>query len=82
MTDDLFWSSNRFHWCALAAGFLAASEGRLDDSLYVRELAYHFFESGAFKGRVKTVESPSLQTDAPAVRKTLTMPTKRARVEA
>lgn len=29
MTDD-FWD-NRFHWCALAAGFLAA-DGRLGDS--------------------------------------------------
>lgn len=47
-----FWG-NRFHWCALAAGFLAASEGRLDDSLYVRELAYSFYEEGAFHDRVK-----------------------------
>ncbi len=49
MTDD-FWE-NRFHWCALAAGFLAASEGRLEDSAYVRELAYAFYEEGAFAGR-------------------------------
>jgi hypothetical protein len=52
MTDD-FWN-NRWHWCVLAAGFLAASEGRLDDSLYVKELAYFFFEDGAFRDRVKT----------------------------
>ena len=42
-----FWE-NRFHWCALAAGFLAATEGRLDDSAYVQKLAYEFFEAGAF----------------------------------
>ncbi len=48
---DPFWS-NRFHWCALAAGFLAASEGRLDDALYVRELAYSLYEEGAFRDRV------------------------------
>lgn len=46
-----FWN-NRFHWCALAAGFIAAVEDRLDDALYVRELAYTFYEEGAFKGRV------------------------------
>jgi hypothetical protein len=47
MTDD-FWS-DRFHWCALTAGFIAASEGRLQDSEYVRRLAYEFFDEGAFK---------------------------------
>ena len=52
MTADDFWS-NRFHYCALAAGFIAASEGKLDDSLYVRELAYSFYEEGAFRDRVK-----------------------------
>jgi hypothetical protein len=46
-----FWS-DRFHWCALAAGFLAACEGRLDDSTYVKELAYEMYESGAFRDRV------------------------------
>ncbi len=54
MTDadpDEFWS-NRFHWRALAAGFLAASEGRLDDSAYVRKLAYEFFDTGAFRDRI------------------------------
>jgi hypothetical protein len=45
---DPVWS-NRFHWCALAAGFLAAAEGRLDDSEYVRKLAYEFYETGAFQ---------------------------------
>jgi hypothetical protein len=51
MTDP-FWN-DRWHWCALAAGFLAASEGRLEDSEYVRKLAYAFFEEGAFQNRVK-----------------------------
>jgi hypothetical protein len=57
MTADSeeFWH-NRFHWCAVAAGFLAASEGRLDDSLYVRELAYTFYEQGAFHDRVKQIK--------------------------
>ena len=50
MNDD-FWS-NRFHWCALAAGFLAHSEGRLQDSDYVRSLAYEFYETGAFTAAV------------------------------
>jgi hypothetical protein len=49
-SDKDFWS-NRFHWCALAAGFLAASEGRLDDSSYVCGLAYDMFNSGAFSDR-------------------------------
>jgi hypothetical protein len=48
--DDDFWS-NRFHHCALAAGFLAASEGRLDDSRYVQQLAYSLYEQRAFRGR-------------------------------
>lgn len=47
MADDEFWS-NRFHACALAAGFIAAAEGRLDDSRYVRDLAYGMYEDGAF----------------------------------
>ena len=51
MTDD-FWK-NRFHWCALAAGFIAASEGRIEDSAYVRELAYSMFEEGAFQDRCR-----------------------------
>jgi hypothetical protein len=56
MTTDPFWS-NRFHYCALTAGFIAASEGRLDDALYVRELAYALFEEGAFRDRVKHPQS-------------------------
>jgi len=56
MTSDEFWS-NRFHYCALAAGFIAASEGRLDDALYVRELAYALYEEGAFRDRVKQPRS-------------------------
>lgn len=56
MTEP-FWD-NRFHWCALAAGFLAATEGRLDDSHYVKDLAYGFYESGAFRDRVP-VKPPS-----------------------
>lgn len=51
MTNDGFWS-NRFNWCALAAGFIAAGEERIHDSLYVRDLAYRMFEEGAFKDRV------------------------------
>ncbi|QEL18761.1 hypothetical protein [Limnoglobus roseus] len=50
MTDDIF--TDRFHWCSLAAGFLAAAEGRLDDSEYVRKLAYQWYEEGAFANRV------------------------------
>ncbi len=58
MTPDPFWS-NRFHRCALAAGFIAASEGRLDDALYVRELAYSLYEGGAFRDRaVMAVKTP------------------------
>lgn len=53
---DVFWE-NRFHWCALAAGFLAAAEGRLDDAGYVKKLAYEFFEAGAFRDRVPSAES-------------------------
>jgi hypothetical protein len=51
MTED-FWS-NRFHHCALAAGFIAESQGRLADALYVRELAYSLYEEGAFRDRVQ-----------------------------
>lgn len=47
MSED-FWD-NRFHWCALVGGFLAAAEGRLDDSRYVRELVYGLYEGGAFR---------------------------------
>ncbi len=50
MTDD-FWE-NRFHWCALAAGFLAAAEGRQNDDEYIKKLAYEFYETGAFRDRV------------------------------
>lgn len=46
MTADIY--TDRFHWCALAAGLLAAGEGRLHDSDYVRELAYEWYEAGAF----------------------------------
>lgn len=51
MTGEPFWS-NRFHWCALAAGFLAASEGWLHDSERVRRLADEWYEQGAFADRV------------------------------
>ncbi len=50
--SDPFWQ-DRFHCCALAAGFIAASEGRLADALYVRELAYSLYEEGAFHDRVE-----------------------------
>jgi hypothetical protein len=53
MTTDDFWS-NRFHYCALAAGFIAASENRLDDSLSLRELAYELYEDGAFKQKQRS----------------------------
>jgi hypothetical protein len=54
--DEDFWS-NRFHWCALAAGGIAAREGRLDDSDYVRRLAFGLFEQGAFREESRTVRS-------------------------
>lgn len=66
MDDDRFWT-NRFHWCALAAGFIAASEGRVGDSHYVRDLAYRMFEEGAFRDRVAAAEqnaSPLPASDA------------------
>jgi hypothetical protein len=60
--NDLEFWSNRFHWCALAAGFLAARDGRLDDSLFVRQLAYGLFEQGAFReeSTLSTGESTSI----------------------
>ena len=42
--DDAFWS-NTFHACALAAGFIAAGEGRLADSPYVKRLCYALYEA-------------------------------------
>lgn len=48
MIDDEFWA-DRFHLCALAAGYRAASEGRLAESEYVRQLAYGLYEGGAFR---------------------------------
>ena len=53
MTDDEEFWNTRFHWCALAAGFLAQSEGRLAESNYVRQLAYEFYEDGAFQERIR-----------------------------
>lgn len=52
MTDSIF--TDRFHWCALAAGFFAAIEGRLEDSEYVRRLTYQWYEEGAFADRAPT----------------------------
>lgn len=43
MSDD-FWSDS-FHKCALWAGFIAYTEGRLADSEYVRKLAYELYEN-------------------------------------
>jgi hypothetical protein len=40
--DDII--DQLFHRCALAAGFVAAGEGRLHDSEYVRRLAYGMYE--------------------------------------
>jgi hypothetical protein len=65
MTDD-FWS-DRFHWCALAAGFMAASEGRLDDSAYVKRLAYELFEDGAFAKEAKARKSASQPIVHPSI---------------
>lgn len=42
MTDD-FWADD-FHWAALAAGFIAQSQGRLQDSDYVKQLAYELYK--------------------------------------
>jgi len=47
--DPEFWQ-NRFHTCALVAGFLAARDSRLHDADYVRQIAYQLYESGAFRG--------------------------------
>jgi hypothetical protein len=69
MADDDF-HSNRFHWCALAAGFLAQQDGRLGDSLYVRELAYHFFETKAFADRVPHRGAHQIDIRRPVVKKT------------
>ena len=49
MPDD-FWN-DRFHSCALAAGFIAHSEGKLADSEYVKLLAYEMYEQGAFEAK-------------------------------
>lgn len=46
MQQSIF--DNRFHWCALAAAFLANDEGRLNNSEYVRKLTYQWYEEGAF----------------------------------
>ncbi len=61
MTDD-FWQ-DRFHYCALAAGFIAASEDKLDDALYVRELAYALYKEGAFRNRVQPARSGATVSD-------------------
>jgi hypothetical protein len=53
---------NRFNWCALAAGFLAAAEGRIEDSRYVQKLAYELFETGAFRDRVPSGSQSSAQS--------------------
>ncbi len=54
MTDSIF--NDRFHWCALAAGFLAAMEDRLHDSEYVKQLTYDFYKQGAFRERVRAAK--------------------------
>jgi hypothetical protein len=46
--DPEFWLDS-FHFCALYAGKLAHAEGKLEDSGYVRQLAYRLYEEGAFK---------------------------------
>jgi len=57
MSDD-FWS-DRFHCCALAAGFIAAAEGRLGDARYVRDLAYGIYENGTFASRLAPTHEPT-----------------------
>jgi hypothetical protein len=47
--SELF--NDRFHGCALLAGRIAWSEGRLGDRSYVQRLAYELYERGAFRGR-------------------------------
>ena len=67
MTDPVW--GNRFNWCVLAAGFLAASEGRINDSRYVQKLTYELFEDGAFRDRVPSSlcpSSPTSLTDHPS----------------
>ena len=44
---------------AITAGFLAASEGRLHDSKYVKRLAYQWNEEGAFAEEAKARKSAS-----------------------
>jgi hypothetical protein len=61
MSQDIW--SERFHWCALAAGFIAVLEGRLQDSYYVRELAYEMYEDGAFADRVQSEKGQHSQED-------------------
>ena len=52
----------------LAAGFIAADEDRLDDALYVRELAYTLYEEGAFRDQAagKPVPCPNAVAAQPA----------------
>jgi hypothetical protein len=54
--DPEFWQ-NRFHTCALVAGFLATRDGRLHDAGYVRQIAYQLYESGAY--RAANLAAPS-----------------------
>jgi hypothetical protein len=61
-STDLVWS-NRFHWCAVAAGFIAHAESRLAESSYVKELAYEIYESGAFRDRVTSATQVIDATD-------------------
>ena len=63
VTDE-FWE-NRFHWCVLAAGFLAAAEGRQNDDAYIKTLAYEFYETGAFRDRVPLREFSEEPTPHP-----------------
>jgi hypothetical protein len=55
MTDDIW--SDRFDWCVLAAGFMAVCEGLLDDSAYVKRLAYQWYEEGTFMEEAKARKS-------------------------
>lgn len=47
MPDD-FWS-DRFQLCSWWAAVIAHAQGRLADSVFVRQIAYDLYENGAFK---------------------------------
>lgn len=38
-------SIDPFHWCAMAAGSIAHDRGKIDDSEYVKKLAYAMYDA-------------------------------------